>query len=77
MGARNRVGYGVIVSTRQASWAGGIDSLESIPELHTSLKIRAQIFVVAGMYQASTWHIERRKTKKEGMEANIILSPYF
>jgi hypothetical protein len=41
MGARNRVGK-VIVTARQATWAGGIHSLESIPGLHKRLKIRAQ-----------------------------------
>ncbi len=41
MGARNRVGM-VIVPARQATWAGGIHSLESIPWLHERLKIRAQ-----------------------------------
>jgi hypothetical protein len=38
MGARNRV----IVPARQATLAGGTNSLESIPGLHKRLKIRAQ-----------------------------------
>ncbi len=37
MGARKRV----IVPARQATYAGGIHSLESIPGPHTRLKIRA------------------------------------
>jgi hypothetical protein len=40
MGARNRVGMGVIVPVRQA---GGIPSLESIPGLHKRLKIQDQL----------------------------------
>ncbi len=34
----------VIVQTRQATYAGGIHSLESIPGLHKRLKIRALYF---------------------------------
>ncbi len=37
MGVRNRV----VVPARQATQAGGIDTLESIPGLHKSLKIPA------------------------------------
>jgi hypothetical protein len=40
MGARHRVGIGrVIVPARQATKAGGIHSLESIPGIHNCLKI--------------------------------------
>ncbi len=39
VGARNRVGIGVVVPARQATLAGGIVSLESIPGLLNSLKI--------------------------------------
>ncbi len=41
MGDRNRVGKGVVVPARQATQAGGIDSLESILGLLTCLKIWA------------------------------------
>ncbi len=40
MGARNR-GNSVDVPALQATWAGGIDSLESIPGLLKRLQIRA------------------------------------
>jgi len=45
MGAWNRVQkpyFRVFVPVRQATWAGGISSLESIPGLLKSLKIPAQ-----------------------------------
>jgi hypothetical protein len=43
MGARNRASRNsVVVPARQATQAGGIDSLESILGLLKSLKIRAQ-----------------------------------
>jgi hypothetical protein len=41
MGAKNRVGIGVVVPARQATQPGGIGSLESILEFLQSLKIRA------------------------------------
>ena len=42
MGARSRASRNsVVVPARQATQAGGIDSLESIPGLLKSLKIRA------------------------------------
>jgi hypothetical protein len=43
MGARNREEIGLSYLARQATLAGGIDSLESVLELLKSLKIRALI----------------------------------
>jgi hypothetical protein len=40
MGARDRVGIGLSLLARQATKAGGIHSLESIPGLHKRFKIR-------------------------------------
>jgi hypothetical protein len=42
MGARNQVGIGLSKSAHQATYAGGIDSLESILGLLKSVEIRAQ-----------------------------------
>ena len=41
MGAKNRVGIGLSTGPRKATKAGGINSLESIPGLLKSLKVRA------------------------------------
>jgi hypothetical protein len=65
MGARNRVGIGL--SNRPArQHLGGIDSLESIPGLPKSLKIRAQVIQthfrgqllcgLNGLYSISTYY---------------------
>jgi hypothetical protein len=55
MGARNQDKNRVIVPARQATLAGGIHSLESIPGLHKRLKIRAQC-----CESRSTWKVVNR-----------------
>jgi hypothetical protein len=57
MWTRNRVGLGL---SYQATWAGGIYSLESIPGLHKLLKIRAldllpdNLNIAAGLFYFPT-----------------------
>jgi hypothetical protein len=43
----------VIVPARQATYAGGIHSLESFPGLHKRLQIRAQHSRICGFYAGS------------------------
>jgi hypothetical protein len=43
MGARNLVGIGFVVPTRQVTLTGGIESLESNPGLLKSFKIQEQL----------------------------------
>ncbi len=50
----------VIVPARQATQAGGIHSLESIPGLHLCLKIRAQVLC---MLQVFAWAKDSRCTR--------------
>ncbi len=45
MGARKRVGIGVLVPAQQATQVGGIDFLESILGLLKRLKLRAPLFM--------------------------------
>ncbi len=54
----------VLLPARQATLAGGIDSLELIPVLLKSLKIRAQSYQLSSK---SIW-------SKDSAEANFVLS---
>ncbi len=76
MGARNRV----IVPARQATKAGGIHSLESIPGLHKRLKIRAPISSSAlHNAQFTVWTVFVNHLRSPGIDSQpggLVRHPY-